>query len=283
MSGGGGRMGDDMTVEAIEIDLLMEAMFRRYGHDFRQYARASRRRSVITAVEDEQAGTVSGLQARVLREPAAAARLVDRLTVHASSLFGDPAFYRAFRAAVVPELKALPRVRLWYPECADGAAVYSMAILLAEEGLLDDRCRIYATDLSEAALDTARRGVYPAARMEEFEAQYAAAGGGRSLSRYCTADGEVIRLRPSLRDRLVFATHNLASGASLNEFHVIVCRNVLTYFQKPLQERVHLLLFNSLAPRGFLALGHDESIAFAPYQAAYRMVDAEEQIYQRVK
>lgn len=275
------RSKDDQELETLEIDLLLEALFRRYGYDFRQYAVASRRRRILAAVAAEGAGTISALLSEVLHEPAAAGRLLEHMTVHTTAMFRDPGFYRAFRTVVVPWLRDQTAVRIWHAGCSTGEEVYSMAILLEEEGLLES-VRTYATDLTDAVLKTARAGIYPLSALKAYDENYRAAGGRRSLADYYTAAHRAVRLRPSLRKQILFAVHDLATEASFNEFHVVVCRNVMIYFQKPLQVRAHRVIYDSLAGDGFLAIGLEESMTGSPHERAYEIVEATQKIFRKV-
>ncbi|MEA2493164.1 MAG: chemotaxis protein methyltransferase CheR, partial [Thermoleophilaceae bacterium] len=197
------------------------------------------------------------------------------------SMFRDPTFYRAFREKVVPLLRTYPFIRLWNAGCATGEETLSLAIVLEEEGLLE-RTRIYATDFNSGVVDRARRGEFPMSRMKTYTENYLKAGGGLEFSRYYTADGSVAAFSPSLLENIVFAQHNLVSDGSFNEFHGILCRNVLIYFGSPLQKRVHELFHNSLVNFGVLGLGHKETIRFTPLEHCYEPIDAREKLYRRV-
>lgn len=273
---------DPAALEELETRLLLDGILSRYGFDFRNYAQASLRRRIRSRLEPEGLTRVSALLDKALHDPGCMERLLLALTIHVTSMFRDPGFYRAFRVQVVPLLQTWPFVRVWHAGCSSGEEVYSMAILLEEAGLLP-RSRIYATDLSEAVLRTAKAGVYPLAVMKEFTTNYLEAGGSRAFSEYYTAGGDHAIFRPSLREALVFAPHNLVTDASFNEFHVILCRNVAIYFDQALQARVHKLFYESLCPGGILALGRKETLRFTPFEACFEAVDAQEQIYKRVR
>lgn len=269
-----------VTREELEIRLLLEGVFCLYGLDFRDYAPPSIRRRILNAVQAEEVKTISALQERVLHDPERMDRLLCALTVHVTAMFRDPGFYRAFREAVVPLLRTYPFVRIWHAGCSTGEEVYSLAILLDEEGIYD-RCRIYATDLSETVLAKAKAGVFPLSSMRDYTENYQAAGGRRSFSEYYTARYDNALIRPALRENMVFAQHNLASDASFNEFNVILCRNVMIYFNKALQERAFKLLHESLGRLGVLALGRKESLRFTPVEGSYQELVASEKIYRR--
>lgn len=274
------RADDDL--EALEIELLLEGVYRHYGFEFRQYAPASLKRRVWNAVRAEKLGTISGLQEKALHDPACMERLLLALTVTVTAMFRDPAFFVTFRVKVIPLLRTYPFIRLWHAGCSTGEEVYSMAILLEEEGIYD-RCRIYATDMNEAVLLKAREGIFPLQAMQEYTNNYLRAGGRKSLSHYYTAAYDHVRFRPSLRDNVVFAPHNLAIDGSFNEFHCILCRNVMIYFQRPLQERVHRLLYESMARFGMLALGSRESLRLTPHENDYEVLDSAQKIYRRIQ
>jgi chemotaxis protein methyltransferase CheR len=266
-------------LEDVEIALLLEGVYRHYGHDFRDYALPSLRRRIRQAMLDEGARTVSALQAMVLHDPRSLQRLVLALSVNVTSLFRDPPFYRALRERVVPLLRTYPKVRIWHAGCATGEEVYSFAVVLEEEGLYD-RCQIYATDMSESVLSAAAAGEFPLRAVREGSANYARGGGGRGFASYYSVAGDRAVMRPSLRRNVVFAQHNLVTDRSFNEFNVVFCRNVLIYFNRDLQDRVHRLLYQSLARFGFLALGAKETVQFSPYERAYQ--DLGERVYRKV-
>jgi chemotaxis protein methyltransferase CheR len=268
-------------LERTEIELLLEAIFRHYGFDFRNYAFASLRRRLWKQIQEEGIGTVSALQDRVLHDPAAMERLLMNLSVNVTSMFRDPTFYKVFRDQVAPMLRTYPFIRIWHAGCSTGEEVHSMAILLTEEGLYD-RARIYATDINESVLAVARAGIFPLEKMQEYTQNYLRAGGTRSFSEYYTAAYDGALFSPSLRERVVYAQHNLVSDRSFAEFNVIVCRNVMIYFDRPLQNRVHELFYESLPVYGILALGSKESIRLSPREDRYAVVDAREKIYRKI-
>src|SRR5438270_1075859 len=268
-------------LEAVEIDLLAEGIYEAYGFDFRRYSRPSFRRRVWRRVEAEGLTSISGLLERVLHDPVAMQRLLSDLSVNVSAMFRDPGFYRVFRAKVVPQLRTYPFLRVWNAGCATGEETYSVAILLKETGLYD-RTRIYATDMNEGILDQARSRAYPIAKMREYTANYIDAGGTRSFSEYYVADGDRVVFQSSLAENIIFAQHNLVTDRSFNEFHVIMCRNVMIYFDRELQDQVHHLLYDSLAPFGVLGLGNRETLDFVKYRDAYQQLDEHERLYRKV-
>jgi chemotaxis protein methyltransferase CheR len=268
-------------VEAVELDLLAEGVYEAYGFDFRQYSRPSFRRRIWRRVELENLRSITGLLERVLHDPAAMHRLLADLSVNVSAMFRDPGFFRVFRDKVVPVLRTYPFLRIWNAGCSTGEEALSVAILLKEVGLYD-RTRIYATDMNETTLDQARSRSFPIAKMREYTANYIDAGGTRSFSEYYVAQGDRVVFQPSLADNLVFAQHNLATDRSFNEFHVIMCRNVMIYFNRELQEHVHKLLYDSLTHFGVLGLGSRESIDFSGHREEYEELDESARLYRKV-
>ena len=269
-------------LERIEIDLLLEGIFRRYGFDFREYAPASLKRRLWRRIHAEGLASVSALQERVLHDSACMERLLLDLSINVTAMYRDPTFYAAFRLHAVPLLRTYPFVRIWIAGCSTGEEVYSLAILLREQGLYE-RTRIYATDINETVLERARSGVFPLDKMQEYTQNYIAAGGTRSFSEYYVANYDGALFSRSLIENVVFAQHNLVSDGSFNEFHVIMCRNVMIYFDRPLQDRVHRLFYESLAAFGVLGLGHKESVRFSPHEDCYEELDAEERLYRKVR
>ncbi|HXT19017.1 MAG TPA: protein-glutamate O-methyltransferase CheR [Gemmatimonadaceae bacterium] len=272
----------DAELERVEIELLLEGIFRHYGFDFRSYAYASIRRRLWKRVEAEGLSSVSELQAVVLHDTSAMERLLLDLSVSVTAMFRDPAFYETFRNEVVPLLRTYPFVRIWHAGCSTGEEVYSTAIMLEEEGLLD-RTRIYATDINDAVLQQARSGIFPLNRMQEYTDNYIRAGGKRSFSEYYTAKYDGALFSPSLTRNVVFSQHNLVTDRSFSEFNVIFCRNVLIYFDRNLQHRVHALFYESLVMFGVLALGSKESLRFSKYEPCYERLSAKEKIYRKVR
>jgi chemotaxis protein methyltransferase CheR len=271
----------ERELEQLEIELLLEAVYRRYGLDFRQYAQASLKRRLYRRLHAEGLTTLSQLQDRLLHDPPSMERLLVDLSINVTSMFRDPSFYVAFREKVVPALRTYPFARVWCAGCSSGEEVYSLAIVLLEEGLYD-RTRIYATDLNEHVLQTAREGVFPLDRMKQYTHNYIRGGGTHDFSRYYTAAYDNVVFSRSLTENVVFAHHNLAMDRSFNDFNVILCRNVMIYFDKTLQDHVHGLFYESLENFGILALGHKESINFTRFADRYEAVDAAERIYRKI-
>jgi chemotaxis protein methyltransferase CheR len=269
-------------LEQLETQLLLEAIYRHYGFDFREYAPASLKRRLERRMAAEHVHTVSALQDRVLHDPQVMERLLLDLSINVTAMFRDPSFYVAFREHVVPLLRTYPFTRIWVAGCSTGEEVYSLAILLHEEGLYD-RARIYATDINQAVLEQARAGVFPLEKMQEYTRNYLRAGGNRAFSEYYTAKYGGALFARSLTENVVFAQHNLVSDRAFNEFQTILCRNVMIYFDKSLQNKVLDLFHESLVTFGVLALGHKETLRFTNLEDAYEELDADERIYRRVK
>ena len=268
-------------LERIEIELLLEAIERHYGFDFRGYALGSLRRRLWRSASEEGVQSISGLQEKILHDPQAMERLLTGLSVNVTTMFRDPTFYVAFREHVVPLLRTYPFIRFWNAGCSTGEETYSLAILLQEEGLYE-RARIYATDFNSDVLARARAGELPLDRMQEYTQNYQHAGGKRDFSAYYSVERGVAKLDEGLSAHAVFAQHNLASDRSFNEFNVVLCRNVLIYFGRDLQRRVHQLFYDSLSRFGVLGLGQKETLRFTDLEDRYEELDPRERIYRRI-
>jgi chemotaxis protein methyltransferase CheR len=271
----------EKELQDIELKLLLEAIFQAHGFDFRDYALSSLRRRILSFMFEEGYETAASLQHKVIHDPAVMKKLLMALSVNVTSMFRDPEFYLALRDQIIPFLKTYPFVRIWSAGCCTGEEVYSLAIILHEEGLLD-RCRIYATDLNNEVIARAREGVFPLNDMKKNSQNYFESGGKIAFSNYYVACYDLVKFDTSLIRNAVFAQHNLATDSSFNEFNVILCRNVLIYFNRELQKRVHVTLHESLCNFGFLCLGSREMINFTPYENDYRQLN-EQKIYQRFR
>lgn len=275
-------MSDGAAISSMEIELrmLMEAIFLRYSYDFRDYTGASQKRRVLHAMNEMGCATISHLQARVLHEPKAFSQLLQYLTIPVTEMFRDPAYYVALREHVMPVLGTYPSLKIWVAGCSTGEEVYSLAILLKEEGLLE-RSIIYATDINPESLEKARKGVFPLENMRTYTANYQAAGGKRAFSDYYTAAYNAALFDRSLCENVTFADHSLATDAVFAETQFISCRNVMIYFNKRLQERALGLFHESLCHRGFLGLGSKESIDFSPYAARFEVLAKRERLFRK--
>ena len=269
-------------LERLEIELLLEGVYRHYGFDFRSYAYASIRRRLWKRVEGEGLATISELQARILHDPDSMERLLLDLSVNVTAMFRDPSFYKEFRERIIPLLRTYPFLRIWHAGCSTGEEVFSMAILLEEEGLYD-RARLYATDINDVVLQRAKQGIFPLDRMQEYTENYLRAGGKRSFSEYYTAKYDGALFNSTLTRNIVFSQHNLVTDRSFSEFHVIFCRNVLIYFDKTLQSKVHTLFYDSLAMFGVLVLGSKETLRFMAHEECYQQLAPPEKIFRKVR
>lgn len=272
---------DREQLEDIEIQLLLEGIYRHYGFDFRDYALASLKRRIWNIIRLENLTTISGLQEKVLHDPEYMERFLFNLSVNVTTMFRDPKFFLIFRNKVVPLLRTYPFIRIWHAGCSTGEEVYSMAILLQEEGLYH-RCRLYATDINEMVLQKAKAGIFPLKLMQEYTHNYLLAGGKTSFSEYYTAAYESAIFSSALKENIIFSQHNLATDNCFNEFNIILCRNVLIYFNKILQKRVHNLFFESLVRFGILGLGRQETVKFTPHETDYQELESTSKLYRRI-
>ena len=264
----------------IEQDLLIEAIYHRYHYDFRGYAQASLKRRLQTALTRFNCRSLSQLQHLVLHEPEVFPAMLEYLTVQVSEMFRDPSYFRALREKVVPLLRTYPSLKIWVAGCSTGEEVYSLAILLREEGLLE-RSLIYATDINAMALHKAEAGVYDIERVRGFTENHARSGGRTSLSEhYSAAYGRVV-IDKSLRRHIVFSDHSLATDSVFAEVHLVSCRNVLIYFDRDLQDRALGLFRDALCRKGFLGLGSKESLRFSSHAGEFEELVPEDRIYQK--
>lgn len=244
--------------EDLELELLLLAIYRLSGYDFSNYMRSSIMRRATARMNAEKLPSITSLTDRVIHDERVLSEILKDFSINVTEMFRDPPFFKALREEVIPLLKDLPDIRIWHAGCSTGEEAYSMAILIEEEGL-SDRTKIYATDMNETVLKKAEAGLIPLHKMQAYTKNYMLAGGKKSFSEYYDADSEAARLKPSLKEKIVFAQHNLVTDGSFNEFHVIICRNVLIYFNLHLQQQVFRLFDESLSPGGFLGLGTKES------------------------
>lgn len=263
-----------------ELGGLLESIYDRYGFDFRKYARAHIRRRLMNRLKLEQFPTFSAMQVRILTDETFMGQILSDLSITVTEMFRDPSFYASFRQHIIPILKTYPFIKIWHAGCATGEEVYSMAILLQEEGLYD-RTTFYATDFNQRALDQAREAIFPNNRIKEYSANYQLAGGKLSLSEYYTSHYDHAILNQSLRKNIVWANHNLVTDSVFAEVNVILCRNVLIYFNRSLQNHVQKLFYESLMHGGFLCLGSKESLRFTDFEKLYAEVDAKQRIFKR--
>lgn len=278
----------EKNIENIEINLLLEAIFQRYGYDFRNYARASIKRRILSflamhpglvELEDEK---FSRLIPLILYDEDLFLELLQAFSITVTEMFRDPELFKVLREGVIPYLKTFPHVRIWHAGCSTGEEVYSMAVILQEEGLYE-RTTIYATDFNDGALDIARKGIYKLESGKEFSKNYQKSGGRKSLSSYYHANYDAMIFDKELRKNVTFSNHNLVLDGSFGEMHLIICRNVLIYFDKTLQNRILKLFYESLCGHGFLVLGSKETISFSEMEKSFSVVDKKWKIYQKNK
>ena len=270
----------ETEVENLEVELLSEAIFRRYGYDFRHYSRASLKRRISNFLSKTSFTKPTEIIPQLLYDRTLFESLLYNLSITVTEMFRDPVVYKTIRENVVAFLKTYPFIKVWHAGCATGEEVYSMAILLKEEGLYD-RTQIYATDFNDKALEKAKKGIYPVDRVKENTANYQKCGGRESFSKYYHSKYDSVIMNQGLRKNIVFAKHNLATDSVFGETHFIMCRNVLIYFDQTLQNRALNLFYDSLAYNGFLCLGTKESIQFSDFYEKFRPVDEKCRIYQK--
>ncbi|MDH4317360.1 MAG: protein-glutamate O-methyltransferase CheR [Desulfobulbaceae bacterium] len=271
---------DNNEIEDLELKLLLEAVFIRYGYDFRNYSRASVKRRVKHFMAASGYAKVSEIIPALLYRQSVFENLLQYFSVTVTEMFRDPEVYGSLRIRVIPLLRTYPFLKIWHAGCASGEEVYSLAILLHEEGIYD-RCTIYATDFNEIVLEKARRGIYPIADIKKHLENYRLAGGTFSLTDYFDAHYESVIMSQDLKKNITFARHNLVTDQVFGEIHLILCRNVLIYFNQTLQERVFKLFDESLVRGGFLCLGKKESLKFFESGKCYEEVEKNMQIYRK--
>jgi chemotaxis protein methyltransferase CheR len=267
-------------IESIEIDLLLEAVYKRSGYDFRSYARASIERRIRQFLSHLRLGSVSEIIPRVLYDEDECSRLVQYFSIPVTEMFRDPPVYRAMREQIMPMLRTWHHVKVWHAGCATGEEVYSLAILLKEEGIYQ-RATIYATDFNDAALQKAKEGIYSPETIQKATHNYQQAGGHASFGTYYHSRYDAVTLDSGLRDRITFANHNLVTDQAFGEMHLVVCRNVLIYFNKEIQNRALRLFTDSLVQGGFLCLGAAEDLQFTDVNRHFEAVDVKAKIYKK--
>ena len=269
---------NEATLRDIEIGLLLDAMLARHGYDFHHYAKASLKRRIVGLAQAEGCQTIGELIPRLLREEGFLPRALSRLSVPVTEMFRDPPVFLALRREVLPLLDSYARIAIWQAGCATGEECASLAILLKEAGMLQ-KVQIYATDINDSALAIAEEGVYPARAVAEAEANYRKAGGTATLADYFHTAYGFSKISEEIRSRIVFAHHNLVADGVFCEVHMVLCRNVLIYFDRSLQNRVASLFHDSLARGGFLCLGNRETLQFTSVAERFRAIDGECRIF----
>ncbi len=271
---------DNKQTINIEITLFLEAIFNKYGYDFRNYSKAHVKRRLINRMNTSKLESISQMQHRVLHEPGFFELILRDLSINVTEMFRDPSFYLALRREVIPLLKTYPYLKIWHAGCSTGEEVYSFAIVLKEEGLYD-RVQIYATDFNTNVLDIAKKGIYPISRIKDFTANYQQAGGKQSFSDYYMADYNSVIFNQSLKKNIVFAEHNLVTDSVFAEVNIIICRNVLIYFNRDLQNKVFNLFSDSLINGGFLCLGSKETLQFSSQAETFDTINNHEKLYKK--
>lgn len=271
-----------MENETIEIQLLLEAIYLKYGYDFRNYAKASLNRRLAQRLKLSGLDNYCQLTHRILYDERFIETLIHDLSINVTEMFRDPHFYKVLRHEIIPLLATWPSLKIWVAGCSTGEEIYSLAILFKEEDLFQ-RTRFYATDFNETVLHKAQKGIYPVQRIQHYTANYQQSGGTGSLSDYYTAHYGSVLMDPALKANILFATHNLATDKSFNEMQFISCRNVLIYFDKKLQRRVLQVFYDSLCHGGLLALGDTECLVKSEYLDKFEEISAAEKIYRKVR
>ena len=264
-----------------ELDILINDVFETYGYDFGGYSRASFKRRIDRLINLDGLGNYAVFLQRVLSDSDYFNRMVEEITVNVTEMFRDPSFYKVMREEILPIISTKPFIRVWHAGCSTGEEVYSMAILLREANLLH-KTLLYATDINPTVIETARNGVFPLRMMKEYSENYRMSGGKKDFSTYYTANYGHAKFDETLSERMVFSQHNLVSDRSFNEFDLILCRNVMIYFDKDLQDRALILFDESLSRLGFLALGTKESIKFSAIQNRYGQHN-KDKIWRKIK
>ena len=268
--------------EKIEFDLILEAIYQKYGYDFRNYAKASLRRRLRYRLSQSNLKTISEMQHKLLNDKEFFDTLLLDLTINVTEMFRDPSFFKALREIVISELKKQPFIKVWHAGCSSGEEIYSTAILLKENGMYESSL-IYATDTNEMVLDKAKSGIFPIEKMKDFTVNYRKAGGIASFADYYTARYDNAIMDNSLKKNIVFSNHNLVTDSAFGEMDLIMCRNVLIYFNKDLQDRVFRLFMDSLRPGGFLCLGSKETVRFSSLSGNFENVIEKERVYRRIE
>ncbi|WP_233522464.1 CheR family methyltransferase [Chitinophaga silvatica] len=264
-----------------EVALLLNDVLERYGYDFTDYAPASINRRVNHLYQLDRFPSFAEFRYRIISDSVYALRFVEEITVNVTEMFRDPSFYHALRKEVLPILATYPSIRVWHAGCSTGEEVYSFAILLKEAGLLH-KSIIYATDVNASVLEKGRKGIFRLSQMQQYSRNYMEAGGVEDFSSYYTANYEYAKFREELGEKIIFSPHNLVTDGSFNEFQLIICRNVLIYFNKQLQDRVLTLFCESLEQLGFLALGSKETLNFTRVAKKFKQIDSKEKIWRKV-
>lgn len=264
----------------IEIDLILEAIYEKHGYDFRNYGRAHIKRRLLHRLQLSKLKSISEMQYKLLYEDSFFNLILKDFSINVTEMFRDPSFYKQLREEIIPILKTYPFIKIWHAGCSSGEEVYSMAILLMEEGLYD-RTQIYATDFNHQILGKAKEGIYPISKIKEFTMNYQKSGGTGSFSDYYIAKYDSVIFNNDLKKNIIFAEHNLVNDSAFAEIHLLMCRNVLIYFNKELQNQVIKLFSSSILPGGYLCLGTKESIQFTDSNKSFTAIFDNEKIFKK--
>lgn len=268
-------------IENLEIDLLLEAIFLRYGYDFRNYARASIRRRILQFMNSVDAETVSEMIPLLIHDESFFEKMAREFSITVTEMFRDPSLFLSLRQNIIPLLKSYPFIKIWHAGCATGEEAYSLAILMKEENLAD-KTTFFATDFNDSALEKAKEGIFDLNNARKFSENYQQAGGKQSFSDYYHAKYGSLAITKELKKKIIFASHNLVMDQVFSETHLILCRNVMIYFNRNLQDRVISLFYESLVNGGFLCLGKKESLLFSKYQDKFKVIDSKNKIFQKI-
>ncbi|MGL6038532.1 MAG: CheR family methyltransferase [Soonwooa sp.] len=274
-------MLEPSIVKDKEVEYLIKDVHELYGYDFSHYSRASFKRRINRICLIDRFTSYAELRYTLMNDPEYLKRFVEEITVNVTEMFRDPSFFKALREDILPQLGTYPLIRIWVAGCSTGEEAYSIAILLKEAGLYH-KCLIYGTDINPSVLEKARAGVFPIQQMKLYTENYILSGGKKEFSDYYTANYDIVKFDSSLKEKLILSTHNLVSDSSFNSFQLIICRNVLIYFDKTLQEHVFKLFDESLENLGYLALGSKETLRFSNLDKNYNQVD-NQKIWKKVE
>ncbi|GGH26035.1 protein-glutamate O-methyltransferase CheR [Sphingobacterium alkalisoli] len=274
-------MLDPNIIKDDELEILLTDVSSLYGYDFTQYSRASLKRRLNRICVIDKFTSFAELRYNLIHHPEYLQRFIEEITVNVTEMFRDPHFYKALREKVFPQLGTYPFIRIWLAGCATGEEAYSIAILLKEANLYN-RSLIYATDINPGVLEKARMGIFSISQMKQYSENYILSGGTADFSQYYTANYDMVKFHADLKEKMIFSTHNLVSDSSFNEFQLVICRNVLIYFEKELQNKVFRLFDDSLDNLGFLALGAKETIRFSNLETSYKQIKGEK-IWKKIK
>jgi chemotaxis protein methyltransferase CheR len=274
-------VGETIELEDSQVEIIISDLMDSYGYDFANYSRASLKRRIIRLIAMDRFVSFAEFRFKLKSDPDYLARFIEEITVNVTEMFRDPSFYATLRKKVLPDLASKPIIRIWHAGCATGEEVYSMAIILHEANLLS-RSLLYATDINPSVLERVREGIYPLSQMKQYSENYINSGGKEDFSKYYSAHYNSVKFDEFLSKRIVLSTHNLVSDRSFNEFQLILCRNVMIYFDKPLQDRTIKLFHESLESLGYLALGSKETLKFSEVSNKFRQLEREK-IWQKIK